>query len=607
MLTSRRCRWVVGGLLIAAGVGVLAPVAMAQGADRQKKVLVLYATRRDAQIAVVGDRVLEPLLGKGLSGGVDYYSEALDQARFAHADYQTAFRNSLRLKYDQHRFDLVIPVGDIPMDFVTKNRDDLFPDAAIVFFATRRLDARPRNSTGLIVPVNLTGTVDLAAKLHPNLRHIFVISGAGGWSYEEAARAQFRSLESRFAVTFLSGLPTKALEERLASLPKDAIVYYLNAERDGADLIIRPLDYLDRLAAVSNAPVYSWVDSTLGHGVVGGSVKVQEVQMKTIGAIGLRVLCGEPADSIPVSSPDLNVNQVDWRELRRWRISEALVPSGTIVRFRELSVWDRYKIYILIAGAAFVAQTILIAGLLAQRAGRRQAENEARRSQAALRRSYDRLRDLGARLLKAQETERSRIARELHDDISQQMALLEMDIELLAEAVDGQAVDLAGEVLHRANGIAKSVHDLSHRLHPEKLRLIGLPSALDGLQRELSSSDVAISIACDAVPALPPDLTLCLFRVVQEALQNAVKYSHARRVSVSLTGGGEQLTLAIVDDGAGFDVDAEWGKGLGLISMAERVEAVGGTFHLQSTPGAGTRLEISVPLSEMLDRQSVAS
>jgi signal transduction histidine kinase len=210
-------------------------------------------------------------------------------------------------------------------------------------------------------------------------------------------------------------------------------------------------------------------------------------------------------------------------------------------------------------------------------------------------------------LLKAQETERSRIARELHDDISQQMALLEMDIELLAEAVDGQAVDLAGEVLHRANGIAKSVHDLSHRLHPEKLRLIGLPSALDGLQRELSSSDVAISIACDAVPALPPDLTLCLFRVVQEALQNAVKYSHARRVSVSLTGGGEQLTLAIVDDGAGFDVDAEWGKGLGLISMAERVEAVGGTFHLQSTPGAGTRLEISVPLSEMLDRQSVAS
>jgi signal transduction histidine kinase len=606
MLTSCRHLPVAGALLIAATAGALAPVAAAQDPDRQKHVLVLYATRRDAQIVVVGDRVLEPLLGKGLPAGVDYYSEGLDQARFANADYQTAFRNSLRLKYDQHRFDLVVPVGDIPVDFVEKNRDDLFPDAAVVFFANRPPGRRLSNSTGLVVPLNLASTVDLAASLHQNLQHIFVITGPGTWN-EQEARAQFRSFESRFAITFLSGLPTKALEARLASLPENSIVYYLSVDRDGADQAFRPLDYLDRIAAVSNAPVYSWVDSTLGHGVVGGSLKVQEVQMKTLGAIALRVLRGEPADSIPVSSPDLNVNQVDWRELRRWRISEALLPSGTIVRFRELSVWDRYKIYILVAGAAFVAQTILIAALLAQRAGRRQAEDEARRSQAALRRSYDRLRDLGARLLRAQETERSRIARELHDDISQQVALLELDLELLAEAVDGRALDLAGEVLHRANGIAKSVHDLSHRLHPEKLRLIGLPAALDGLQRELSLPGVVISVAYDDVPALPPDLTLCLFRVAQEALQNALKYSHAGHVSVSLTGVGEELALTVVDDGAGFDVDVEWGKGLGLISMAERVEAVGGTFRLQSSPGAGTRLEISVPLSEVAGRQTVAS
>jgi signal transduction histidine kinase len=606
MLTSRRHLPVAGGVLIAVAIGALASVAIAQDSDRQKQVLVLYATRRDAQIAVVGDRVLEPLLGKGLPAGVDYYSEGLDQGRFANADYQTAFRDSLRLKYEQQRFDLVIPVGDIPVDFVEKSRDELFPDAAIVFFATRPPDRRLPNSTGLIVRLNFTGTIDLAATLQPNLQNIFVITSAGP-SYEEAARAQFRSFGSRFAITYLSGLPTKALEAKLASLPENSIAYYLNVDRDGADQLFRPLDYLDRIAAVSNAPVYSWVDSTLGHGVVGGSLKVQEVQMQTTGAIALRVLRGEPADSIPVSSPDLNVNQVDWRELRRWRISEALVPSGTIVRFRELSVWDRYKIYILVMGAAFVAQMFLIAGLLAQRRGRRQAEREAGRSQAALRRSYDRLRDLSARLLKAQETERSRIARELHDDISQQMALLEMDLEVLAEAVDGQSVDLAGEVLHRANCIAKSVHDLSHRLHPEKLRLIGLPAALDGLQRELSLPGVVISVAHDNVPALPPDLTLCLFRVVQEALQNALKYSHAGCVSVSLTGVGEVLALTIVDDGAGFDVDAEWGKGLGLISMAERVDAVGGTFRVQSSPGAGTRLEISVPLSRALERQVAAS
>jgi hypothetical protein len=132
-------------------------------------------------------------------------------------------------------------------------------------------------------------------------------------------------------------------------LPDNSIAYYLNVDRDGADQAFRPLDYLDRIAAVSNAPVYSWVDSTLGHGVVGGSLKIQEVQMRATGAIALRVLRGEPAGSIPVSSPDLNVKQVDWRQLRRWGISEALLPSGTIVKFRELSAWSRYQLYILVA------------------------------------------------------------------------------------------------------------------------------------------------------------------------------------------------------------------------------------------------------------------
>ena len=119
-----------------------------------------------------------------------------------------------------------------------------------------------------------------------------------------------------------------------------------------------------------------------------------------------------------------------------------------------------------------------------------------RASQAELRTSYERVRDLGARLLRAQDTERARIARELHDDISQQVALLEIDLELLSGADRGLAGGLE-ETLNRAHGIARSVHDLSHRLHPAKLRLIGLVSALHGLQRELSRSDLAITFTHD--------------------------------------------------------------------------------------------------------------
>jgi signal transduction histidine kinase len=279
-----------------------------------------------------------------------------------------------------------------------------------------------------------------------------------------------------------------------------------------------------------------------------------------------------------------------------------------LVRFREPSAWDRYKVYIVGAAALLLAQTVLIAGLLVQGARRRQAEEQVHASQAQLRTSYERIRDLGARLLDAQETERARIARELHDDVSQQMALLTIDLELLGNGDQFQPEKLAAEALNRAHDIARSVHDLSRRLHPAKLRLIGLISALQSLQRELSHSETAITFTHDGVPsALPPDLTLCLFRVVQEALQNALKYSRAREVSVHLTGGPKALTLTIADDGVGFDVEAAWGKGLGLVSMGERLEAVGGTFEIHSKPGAGTRLEVRVPAHVVLSSETASA
>ena len=177
---------------------------------------------------------------------------------------------------------------------------------------------------------------------------------------------------------------------------------------------------------------------------------------------------------------------------------------------------------------------------------------------------------------------------------------------LLSDAARGQANGLTEEALNRAHGIARSVHDLSHRLHPAKLRLIGLVSALHGLQRELSRSDFAVTFTHDTVPsALPPDLTLCLFRIVQEALQNAIKHSRAH------PGGAfeRQLgwpALTIVDDGVGFDVNAAWGKGLGLMSMVERLEAVGGTLEIRSKPGTGTRLEVRAPLRVEQDTKTVA-
>jgi signal transduction histidine kinase len=165
--------------------------------------------------------------------------------------------------------------------------------------------------------------------------------------------------------------------------------------------------------------------------------------------------------------------------------------------------------------------------------------------------------------------------------------------------------DAIDEATFRTESILRSVHALSHRLHPYKVQLIGLVPALQGLQSTVSQAGLPITFTHETVPArVPPDLTLCLFRIVQEALQNALKHSRARTVSMHLMGGPTEIRLTIVDDGIGFDVDAAWGGGIGLVSIRERLDALGGTFEIRSEPGEGTRLEIRAPLPAVEETKS---
>jgi signal transduction histidine kinase len=417
---------------------------------------------------------------------------------------------------------------------------------------------------------------------------------------EDQARKQFQRLKTQLTVTYLSGLSSRELEQRLATLPNQSIIYYLIVYQDGDGEHFNPLSYLERLSAVANRPIYSWVDSTLDRGVVGGNMQSQLARINSLAELALRVLGGEQADSIPISVADASVNQVDWRQIQRWGIPASNIPAGTQILFREPALWEQYKGYILVGAVLLTAQTVLIAGLLIQAARRRRAEEQVSRSQTELRGSYERIRDLGGRLLGAQETERSRIARWLHDDLGQQAALLSIDLQLLSNIDPDRAEDsrkLTTSALDRTQNIARSVHDLSHSLHPAKLRLIGLVASLSSLRRDFSHSDIEITFSHHDVPhQLPYDLQLCLFRITQEALQNAVKHSQARTVSVNLTGTHNELILVIEDDGVGFDPARTSSSGLGLLSMRERLEPLNGVLTIDSKPGAGARIEAAVSI-----------
>jgi len=567
-----------------------------------KQVLVLHSARRDAVLAETGDREISRILKEGLPDGVDVYPEYIDTARFSNPQYGAVFRDFIRSKYKDQQFGVVIALECMSLDFVERIRDELFPETPIVFFALTHRIRRIGNSTGVFAEPNFTRTLELATALQPGVQQVFVVSGASVRDrfYESVARTQFESFGRGLTFTYLSGLPTNELERRVATLPRESIVYYVIVSQDGAGTNYLPIEYLDNLAAAASVPVYSWQGSTMGHGIVGGSMVHPEIAIGVVGSQALRVLRGEPADSIPTSAPDESASQVDWRQIRRWRISESRLPAGTTITFRELTIWDRHKLSILVAVTLLFALFTLVGGLLLQASRRRRAEEQIRKSQTQLRASYERIRDLGGRLLTAQEAERSRIARELHDDVGQQATLLTMDLERLSRLGLGLETDadrLVRETLDLAKGVATSVRDLSHRLHPASLRLIGLVPALRDLQEDWQRPGLAITFSHENVPAqLPEEITLCLFRIAQEALQNTAKHSEAHNVSMRLVGGEDGLAFTIVDDGVGFDVNAVLNKGLGLISMGERLRSIGGTLKISSEPGAGARLEISVPL-----------
>ncbi len=156
--------------------------------------------------------------------------------------------------------------------------------------------------------------------------------------------------------------------------------------------------------------------------MVGGSLISPELVAKHLAGLALRVLGGEKPEEIPVTEIDPYFDEVDWRQLRRLGIDEARVPAGTAIRFREPGLWERYRSYIVGTVALLLLQTALIGGLLVQRARRRRVESELRESEGALRKSHDQNQDLAGRLITAQEAERARIARELHDDAIQQLA-----------------------------------------------------------------------------------------------------------------------------------------------------------------------------------------
>ncbi|MGE3978540.1 MAG: PAS domain S-box protein [Nitrospira sp.] len=236
---------------------------------------------------------------------------------------------------------------------------------------------------------------------------------------------------------------------------------------------------------------------------------------------------------------------------------------------------------------------------------RKQAEEALHQKQLELQQSQAQLQDLASKLLTAQESERQRIARDLHDDFGQRLVALTLDLAavgrhppLLPELL-GQTLEPVREELAR---LSDDLRNLAHRLHPSLLKHVGLQASLeDHIQQAMRRTGLSIMLKVSNVSdSLPLDSVTCLFRMCQESLRNVAKHANATDVLVKLSGSSKGIGLSVTDNGQGFDVHDKSGqqKGLGLISMRERLRLMNGFLNIHSRPTGGTKVCAWIPFQE---------
>ncbi|HXY09453.1 MAG TPA: PAS domain S-box protein [Terriglobales bacterium] len=217
-------------------------------------------------------------------------------------------------------------------------------------------------------------------------------------------------------------------------------------------------------------------------------------------------------------------------------------------------------------------------------------------------RAEEALSGISRKLIEAQEQERARIARELHDDIGQRLSLIIVNLGILEQKIPiERAIEHAEihNVVDELDQLVTDVHDISHRLHSSKLEHLGLVAAIKGFCKEFAEKQrVEIDVQThDLADSISPEISVSLFRVLQEALHNAVKYSGVAHFDVALSQSSGEIQLTVRDRGAGFDLDhAMKGRGLGLASMQERLRLIDGELSIKSQLGSGTTIHASVPI-----------
>lgn len=558
--------------------------------------------RARAVLLIVGDDAAQPYVQQVYEGFRDalasaptrtvLFREFFDVVRFGdRPEYAAEFRNWIRQKYHDQPMDALVVTQQAAFELIAGGADSLNIPIVYGSLGPLPLPSLPMMS-GVVLADPLPDLLRLITTTVPNTRRIALIRGN---SVAERARdLPYLSDVERggLALEDLGGLAMEDVLRRVATLPGDTVAILVGFQVDAAGRRFQSDQAVKLIAAASARPVFSISPQDMGSGATGGLIPGTKMLGEQLASVVSARIAGAAPRTLTIAAARHATATFDGRELARWGISEDRLPAGSAILFPQPSLWRDHRKTVITTLAVGATQTALIVAVLVQRQHRA-------RAQAALSDSYVELQTLTGRLLNAQEDERARIARNLHDDVGQRVASLSIALSS-ARRMAGESEPLRHQLTslqQEASSLSMELRDLSHELHPGVLEHVGLLEALRSRCDEFSrESGVASRLdVSDDWRDVPDTIALCLYRVAQEALRNVARHANARHVVVSLDLQDGVVSMRVVDDGVGFAAK-EKNRGLGLLSLNERVSLLDGTLDISSTPAAGTTLAVTLPL-----------
>jgi signal transduction histidine kinase len=552
---------------------------------------------------------------------VSYYPEHLDFGRFNGREHEDLLRSYFRGKYHQGSVSVIVVDGSGALEYALRLRNELWPEVPIVFAGvdknTAALTNLPSNVTGTTMRTTLRDAVTAARALVPGLERIALV---GDPLERQPPRRHFTQelplIATELDLIDLTGLPMTELRRRVATLPERTAILYTAIYVDAAGVAYNPRDAVAAVAEVANRPMVIDRENLLGYGGTGGFVVGPVPIGEEAARVVLRVLDGEMASNIPITAGDFTRPVFDWRQLQRFGISEAQLPSGSEVRFRPATIWEQYRSQMKIILVALLVQAAMIAWLLLERYRRRIVELQSRSRLGDII-HLDRVAAVGAMS--------ASIAHELNQPLGAILANAETaELLLAANPIDydqlkeiladiRQSDQRAGEIIAHMRGLLKNQNEF--KLQDFDLN-DALREALHTLEPEAKKRGVLVS-AYRAQGALPvradpvhmEQVILNLAMNAMDAMESCAPRARKLTLQSALVGDSE-VEVSVCDNGIGIPKDKlkgvfetfyttkKTGTGLGLSIVRTIVETSGGRIWAENQGGGGSVFRFTLPLTK---------